>query len=164
MDSFASEAALHVSRFNEFAQRHALALKVAPDHICFKCATSASYEKLRELFEHESEYIFQSIISGRRIAYIRFKSPLATELGPIWFLELSDQKPDLSQLEGFDHIEAYPISGSYEDMVAELSKTETVVHVERPHHTTDDIDMGGGFLFRATREPLIEKIKRDEMN
>ena len=47
-------------------------------------------------------------------------------------------------------------------MVGELGESEKVVHVERPHHTTDDIDIGEGFLFRCTQGPLIEKIKHSE--
>lgn len=164
LSDFYNAAGVCIDRFNQFAQKHVLAGKVKADHICFKCASVDSFESIRSLFENESVYIYQSIISGRRIAYIRFKTPLNTELGPIWFLELSDQKSDLSQKEGFDHIEAYPIAGTYEAMVEGLRKTETVIHVERPHHTTDDVEMGDGFLFRATVGPLIEKIKRDEMN
>jgi hypothetical protein len=112
----------------------------------------------------QSDYMYQSIISQRRIAYIRFKTPLPTSLGNIWYLELSDQKPDGSQREGFDHIEVYPTRDAYVDMVEKLKTIETVVHVERPHHTTDDVDMGNGFLFRCSPGPLIEKIKADEIH
>jgi predicted metalloenzyme YecM len=152
-----------VERFDNFASKNALAGKVAADHICYKCGSSESFEHTRSLFEHESDYIHQSIISNRRIAYIRLKGGIATSLGPIYFLELSDQKPDSSQREGFDHIEVYPTAQPYEDLIAQLELFETVTKVERPHHTTHDIDIGEGFLFRCTTEPLIEKIKHSEM-
>jgi predicted metalloenzyme YecM len=119
---------------------------------------------MREMLENESEYIFQSIISGRRIAIIRLKQGIETILGTINFLELSDQKLDGSQSEGFDHIEVYPVGWTYEEMVRELEEVETVKKVERPHHTTHDIVLEEGFIFRLTQEPLIEKIKRSEMN
>lgn len=161
---FFDEAYKSVRSFNDFVAKHALIGRAVADHICYKCASPESFERIRALFEFESVFIYQSIISSRRIAYIRFERPLVTELGPIHYLELSDQKPDASQHEGFDHIEVYPISGTYEGMVNTLAKTETVIHVERPHYTTDDVEITGGFIFRCTREPLIEKIKRDEMN
>lgn len=149
--------------FNEFAQKHSLIGRAHADHICYKCGSRESFEKIRTMFEKESDFIYQSIISGRAIAYIRFKKGIETAIGTIHFLELSDQKPDGSQVEGFDHIEVYPTSLSYDEMVKELEKTEEVVKVERPHHTTHDIEIGEGFLFRCTRGPLLEKIKTTEM-
>jgi predicted metalloenzyme YecM len=152
-----------ISLFNVFVDKHSLRGRAGVDHICYKCGSKESFESLRQLFESESEYIYQSIISGRRIAIIRFKQGIETALGTIHFLELSDQKPDNSQHDGFDHIEAYAVGRTYDDMVEEFEATEEVVKVERPHHTTHDIDMGGGFLFRCTQGPLIEKIKSTEM-
>lgn len=126
-------------------------------------STAESFERIRKLFECASKYIYQSIISNRKIAIVRFEEGISTTLGMINYLELSDQKPDNSQKEGFDHIEAYPKEWSYEDMVHQFEKTETAIKVERPHHTTHDIDIGEGFLFRCTQGPLIEKIKSVEM-
>lgn len=84
-------------------------------------------------------------------------------MGTINFLELSDQKPDGSQIDAFDHIEVYPTKISYEKMIGELGKSEQIILVERPHHTTHDIEIGSNFLFRCTKGPLLEKIKTTEM-
>lgn len=153
----------YIALFNEFAKKHSLVGRAEADHICYKCASSESFERIRKIFENECEYLYQSIISGRRIAIIRFKKGIESLLGTIHFLELSDQKPDNSQREGFDHIEAYPVGRTYDEMVGEFEATEQVVQVVRPHHTTHDIDIGGDFLFRCTHGPLIEKIKNTEM-
>ena len=149
----------YITLFDAFAVTHNLVGKTLADHICYKCGSTEEFERLRALFEHESLFVYQSIISKRRIAYIGFKTGIETALGTINYLELSDQKEDGSQKEGFDHIEVYPTVGSYEDMVNRLAETVEVTHVERPHHTTDDVTIGEGFLFRCTRGPLIEKIK-----
>ncbi len=161
---FYTDSETYIQQFDAFAEKHGLIGRVAADHICYKCASAESFEHIRALFEHESEYMHQAIISNRRIVYIRLKYPISTTLGPIYFLELSDQKVDGSQKEGFDHVEIYPTAQSYEDTIAQLELFETVTKVERPHHTTHDIDIGGGFLFRCTEGPLIEKIKNSEMN
>lgn len=161
LDEFYVRATPFIGRFDAFVKRLDLVDGTRPDHICYKCDSSDSFERLRKLFESESTYIYQTIISGRRIAYIKMERTITTASGPIAFLELSDQKPDGSQRDDFDHIEVYPIAFSYEEMVQRLSKTEKVTTVTRPHHTTDDIDIGEGFLFRCTREPLIEKISRE---
>lgn len=163
IEQFYNESEASVKVFNAFVNKHNLTGRMVPDHICYKCDSRESFEVIRKIFETESAYMFQSIISNRPIAYIKLKMPIQTVLGDIWFLELSDQKPDGSQTEGFDHIEVYPTTFSYDDMIKELEKTETVVMIERPHHTTHDVELENGFVFRCTREPLIDKIKRDEM-
>ncbi len=163
IEEFYSESKKFVELFDTFATKHNLIGRAKADHICYKFDSKESFEKTRALFEVASVYLYQSIISKRRIAIIRFKTGIETSLGVINFLELSDQKPDNSQHEGFDHIEAYAVGRSYEEMIKEFEVSEKVVKVERPHHTTHDIDMGGGFLFRCTQGPLMEKIKSTEM-
>jgi predicted metalloenzyme YecM len=162
-EEFFDGAKKYIALFDAFVEKHKLAGRAAPDHICYKCGSRESFEAMRNMFERESEYIYQSIISKRPIAIIRFKQPIETALGLIKFLELSDQKPDNSQIDEYDHIEAYPLGRSYEDMVKEFEASETVIKAERPHHTTHDIDIGGGFLFRCTQGLLIDKIKSTEM-
>ena len=163
VEDFYEEAQKYIRLFNSFAKKHSLSGDALADHICYKCGSEESFEYLRALFEDNSEYIYQSIIAGRRIAYIKFKKGIKTELGTINFLELSDQKPDGSQKDGFDHIEVYATAYSCDDMVKKLGGSEKIIKVERPHHTTHDIDIGEGFLFRATEGALIEKIKSSEM-
>ncbi len=134
------------------------------DHLCFKCASSAEFESLRAMFEAESAFIYQSIISNRRIVIIKFLKPVTTILGDIWFLELSDQKPDKSQSSGFDHIEIFPTSGSLESLVEKIESTgQTLEKVVRPHHTTFDIAISGNFKVRLEPNALVEKIKVEEM-
>lgn len=134
------------------------------DHICYKCGSAEEFESMRKLFETESAFIYQSIISKRRIAIVRFTTPIATALGEIWFLELSDQKPDGSQTSGFDHIEIYPKAGSMEGLAASLEALgASFEKVARPHHTTFDGFIMGDFKVRLEPEALVEKIKREEM-
>lgn len=145
---------------------------VRADHICYKCGSHEEFEHLRRLFEMSGFYLFQSVISERRIAVIKLPRPILTVFGKILFLELSDQKPDGSQTSGFDHIEIYPLLRTIKGNP--LTGTENLlgcldirgVHFEKvvhPHHTTYDIQIENGFRIRIEEEPLIEKIKRDEM-
>lgn len=160
---FQAGAVQSIEKFNEFSQRHGLVGKTDPDHLCFKCGSKESFEEMRAMFEQESQYMHQAIISGRRIAYIKLKQPMHTVLGEIWFIELSDQKPDNSQVDSYNHIEVYGTQMSYDEMVAHLEESgANVVKVERPHHTTHNVDIGG-FTFSCTRGPLVEKIKSEEM-
>lgn len=162
-DDFYKKSEKYIDFFNNFSKKYNLNNKALADHICYKCESKNSFEKIKSIFEFESEYIYQSIISKRSIAYIKLKKGIETELGIINFLELSDQKPDNSQVEGFDHIEVYSNITSYENFVKEFEKTEKVISAIRPHHSTHDIDIGQGFLFRCTQGKLIDKIKKEEM-
>lgn len=162
LHAFLMNAMAYAGLLGRFATSRQLMDYARADHICYKCASPESFEEMRRTFESMSAWVYQAIIANRRIAYIKLKAPIDTSLGPIWYLELSDQKPNGSQEEGFDHIEVYPTDVSYNELVERLNKTDKVVKVERPHHTTHDIDIGG-FLLRLSQEPLVEKIKREEM-
>lgn len=138
------------------------------DHICFKCGDSDEFERMRALFEVHNSFMYQSWISGRRIAIIKLPDPVDTALLPIKYLELSDQKSDGSQVSGFDHIEIVPDGDvnyeSIEKFVEMLnSGGETFLKSERPHHTTYDTTLSSGLKIRIEPEDLIEKIARDEM-
>lgn len=163
LESFYSEASGLISKFDMFVEAHALQGLAVSDHIGFKCASKDIFEHMREMLEPESHFIYQSFISRRRIAIIKLKEPIETNLGPISVLELSDQKPDGSQSTGFDHIEFYPTS-DYDSLIEKLQGQGAALEkVERPHHTTYDINLDAGHKLKVTREPLIEKIRRDEM-
>ena len=134
------------------------------DHICYRCVDAEEFERLRAMFEHDSRFIYQSIIAKRRIAVIGFEPGIPTTLGELRVLELSDQKPDGSQTSGFDHIEIFPTQGTVDDLAAQLTGQGTHFEkVVRPHHTTYDAAISGTFKVRLEAEPLLEKIKREEM-
>jgi len=133
------------------------------DHVCYKCSSAAEFEAVRRMFEGSSAFVYQSIISHRRIAVVKFTPAVQTALGPIQILELSDQKPDGSQTSGFDHVEIYPTAGTMDALADQLGAAGTSFEkVVRPHHTTYDAVIFGSFKVRLEPEPLLEKIKRDE--
>ncbi len=161
---FYNQSENSVRTFNEFVSNNDLHAATEVDHICYKCSSSDSFEHVRKLLEHESEFVYQSIISKRRIAFIKLKKGIVTSLGTIWFLELSDQKPDNSQEEGFDHIEIIPTEQSVSEFAELLQKAGLKIEkVVRPHHTTYDLELPDGFSIKLSTEPLVEKIRREEM-
>lgn len=161
---FFEDAEPFLNLFYTFSKKIELKDKATADHICYKCDSMKEFESLRGMLEPESAYIYQSYIAGRRIAVIRLKAPFPSYLGDISFLELSDQKPDGSQISGFDHIEIFPAEGTIESLLAHLGDRNIKPHiVERPHHTTWDFPIHGTFKLRIEPEALIEKIKREEM-
>lgn len=163
--SFFASATTSVAAFDAFANDHQLTERAKADHICYKCGSTERFEAIRATLETESVFVYQSIISGRRIAIIRFREPVKTALGDIHVLELSDQKPDNSQVDGFDHIEIYPTHGSTDDLVDYLRGEHVVIDtVSRPHHTTHDTVLEIGFIVRVEDEPLLEKIRKSEMH
>lgn len=162
IEAFYEAAQPFIDAFNEWVSE--LRNAAVADHIGYKCASSEEFESLRARLERESSFVYQSMISERRIAVIKLTQAIPTLLGDIRYLELSDQKPDQSQVSGFDHIEIYPAHVSVDDMVDMLAlRGITPKKTVHPHHTTHDIHLENGFRIRLEKEPLIEKIKREEM-
>ncbi len=162
IDGFFAASEEFINYFNTWIESYSPA--ATADHICYKCSSNEEFETLRSIFEHESQFVYQSIISKRRIAVIKFLQPLKSSLGDIWYLELSDQKPDGSQTSGFDHIEVYPIEGSMDALADALASQGVAMEkITRPHHTTYDIFIEGEFKVRIEPEKLLLKIQREEM-
>lgn len=163
--SFMEEAERAVRDFSEWASE--LKPIATADHVCYKCVDAEEFARIRALFENSDSYLYQSWISGRRIAVIRLPESIATALGPIAFLELSDQKPDGSQQSGFDHVEIVPLS-RYDDKGSEMlaewcgARGTSFTKADRPHHVTYDAVLSGGLKVRIEPERLVDKIMRDE--
>lgn len=163
LEQFYQNAKIVMEKLDIFFEQTDLVSVVRADHICFKCESSEEFERMRALFENNSSYILQSIISKRRIAIVKLQTQIETVCGPISVLELSDQKPDNSQKSGFEHIEIYPIKNSIEEIVKIIQDKGIAVEKEsKPHHTTWDF-VADGFKIRIEPEALVEKIKREEM-
>jgi len=151
-----------VNEFNRWA--HNLRFAAVADHLGYKCVSSHEFEHIRHLFERADSFMYQSFISGRRVAIIKLPFAVHTYFGDIWYLELSDQKPDGSQYGRFDHIEIYPAFFTMENMV-ELVKRNGIYFTpsNHAHHNTFDVLLEHGLKVRLEPEPLIKKIIRDEM-
>lgn len=151
-----------VRNFDKFISDYGLRHSVGADHICYKFSSAENFERMRKIFEEENQWLYQAIISKRRIATIRTNQTLKTSVGNINLVELADQKPDGSQTDGFDHIEIYPTIITYDQLVSNLrGRNLEVKEIVRPHHTTHDITLGNGFIVRLTRDKLAEKIKSE---
>lgn len=162
VSAFLEAAKPFITLFDTWAERYEP--QAVADHICYKCSNTQEFEQLRALLETSAGFLYQSIISQRRIAIIELPEPLTTVLGDIWYLELSDQKPDQSQTSGFDHIEIFPVQGTVGELAMCLERQG--MHLERivrPHHTTIDGWIEKPFKIRLEDERLVEKIKREEM-
>lgn len=153
-----------LDEFDLFCKDIELLGKVKADHIGLKCSSKEVYELQRSYFEFNSRFIYQSIISKRRISIIGLMEGLVTSVGPLNYLELSDQKPDGSQKDIMDHLEIVPVGISYQELVDDLKNKKVVIkETVKPHHTTYDIVLPSGFIVKLSQEILIEKIKREEM-
>lgn len=150
--------------FDAFCLDSNLVGKVSADHIGLKCSSAEIYEKQRLVFEFNSRFVYQSIISKRRISIIGLLEGLPTVVGDLNFLELSDQKPDGTQKDVVDHLEIVPTSISYEELVSIITeKGYMLKETIKPHHSTYDVILPSGFVVKLSREMLVDKIKRDEL-
>jgi predicted metalloenzyme YecM len=152
-----------VAQFNSFCEKNGLIGLVQADLICIKCSDSEIYEARRKDAEGRSQFIYQTMVSGRRISLIKLRDAIPTAVGTIEYLELCDQKPDNSQDDRISHIEIVPISVSYNELLDTLKEKGIELKESiRPHHSTHDIKLPSGFSIRIYPEFLIDKIKRTE--
>ena len=151
-----------LAQFDEQTKTFAFMKHAVPDHICYKCKTREEFETIRDWYEEYGEWIYQTEISGRAIATIKLKNPFSLDIGEVWFLELSDQKPDGSQKGAWDHLEVKHEDNQYDWLVDQAGETGLdVIEKKRPHHTTHEVKLENGFKLVFTREMLGEKIKKE---
>lgn len=136
------------------------------DHAAWDCASQDEYQRVRQQIKDGGySYIHESLISNRDISIIRFHDTDAVDspYGFAQFLELADYKD--RQGSGWDHIEFYSSKRSLEELLAYLQVGGYEIQKkERPHHTTYDVIWSEcPIKLRLCTEPLIEKIKREEM-
>lgn len=139
--------------------------KVKLDHICYKCESSESYENIKSQLEISEKFTYTTMISQRRISSIGLRNPVDTKYGIIELLELNDQKPDRSQIEGYDHIEIMPLLPHTCESLSNIAKSKgyNVIETIRPHHTTYDIEIDR-YTIRFTSELLVDKIRSEMGN
>lgn len=136
--------------------------KIVADHICYNCENSARYAEYFEAYNECAVLEDESIIGGRKIAYFRLKSRIDTIVGDIIYIELCDQKPDGSQREGVDHVEAYVRSNAdLIKIVAGLDEVKPVVKKPRGDSFVYVFPLAPSFNLILTEIPLILKIEAD---
>ncbi len=147
------------------------------DHIGYKCSSNSEYKKMKNLFmsvhQKYAVWAHEAYISKRRITYVRLKIPFSidTDHGKqeISYLEIQDQKHNGSQISGIDHIEILPKEKVTQDLlIEELRLFQYDVKLGgKEHHITYDFEIpylsSKKLLVKIPKEPLVEKIKRDEM-
>ena len=161
-EEFYKKGEAKVVSFNVYTSKFKKLVAGVADHICYKCSSREEYEAIRLMLEEQGASFWQSYISGRRIAVVQLPNEFCTHWGPIRYLELADQKPDLSQESGWDHIEI--MASNYTEAIKRVEELgEEVQEKVRPHHTTHQIVLPNKFRFVFTREMLIDKIRNEEI-
>lgn len=161
---FMHGAVRYLTKFDGFAEQHRLRGYGTADHLCFKCGSHESYMGILEMLRHAKRYAYESIIGGRDITYLKLNRPLYSIVGPVYFLEISDQKPDGSQRNGFDHVEIYPSLGDMQSLVNHLRRNGARFgDGSCAHHETFDSERIDGLMVRIEHGPLIHKIVHEEM-
>lgn len=167
LNDFARSAIPYLELSDRFIERHQLGGRVVVDHICYKCDSASTYESMRTMLESDppSRYFYQVHLASRRVAYVGLREGLLARHGPVMCIELADKKPVHEDQLGFHHIEIYPVTMPYQDLVDELARRgETISLKSRPHHTTHDIMLPEGFMIRLTDRPLIKQIIETELS
>ena len=166
-EKFTVAATPFIQQCDAFIAKHGLDGQVMVDHLCFKCGSASEYEGMRAMLEvaPSTAFVYQVQLSGRRVAYVGLREGVVSSTNPIRFIELSDKKPGADETAGFHHAELYPTAFGYDQLIQRLEDGGEVIERQyRPHHTTHDLVLPGGFILRFTKRPLIEKIVEEQLS
>lgn len=154
-----------VFQLDNFCEVNGLQGLVKADLVCIKCSSREVYDARRNYYDMDSRFIYQAIVSGRRIALVGLKEGLKTSVGDMTVLEIVDQKPDNSQTDRLTHIAVVPSSVSYEEILETLKKNgANLEDVSREDgYTATDVVLPTTFRIRIEKESLLERIKREEL-
>jgi predicted metalloenzyme YecM len=161
---FFAQAGSALETMRLFIAGNDLATILIPDHLCYKCASHEEFLEIRSMLERESFYLYESWISDRLIAILKLKEPISTAFGDISYLELQDKKERSGPLSGFTHIEFYPATTTYETVLEKMKEKKIqIISDPTPHHPIHEVTLSDTFVFRLEHEPVIKKIKREEL-
>ena len=155
-----------VTQLEYFCETYGLVGLVKADLVAVKCSSGKIYEARRAQHEEDSRFLYQSIVSNRRIAVIGLREAIKTSVGDIGCLEILDQKPGGSQIDRLTHVGIVPAGISYDELISKLKEGgANVTEIERPHgYAACDVLLPTGFSIRVQKEALIDRIKREEIN
>lgn len=154
-----------VFQLENFCEVNDLQGAVKADLVSIKCSSKEVYDARRNYYDVGSRFIYQAIVSGRRIALVGLVEPIKTAVGDIGILEIIDQKPDNSQTDKVAHVAIVPAGISYDELVAKLKANGShFADASRPDgYTACDVLLPTGFSIRIEKESLLERVKREEI-
>ena len=166
-EEFTVAAAPFIQQCDAFIAKHGLHDAMMIDHLCYKGGSASEYEQMRAMLEATppSAFVYQVQLSGRRVAYVGLREGVVSSNNSIRFIELSDKKPGVDESAGFHHVGIYPTTSGYDQLIQKLGDGGEIIQRQyRPHHTTHDLVLPGGFILRLTQRPLIEKIVEEQLS
>lgn len=154
-----------VFQLDNFCEVNGLAGLVKADLVCITCSSKEVYEARRDYYEFDSRFIYQAPVSGRRIAIIGLTEGIKTSVGDIGILEVIDQKPDNSQTDKLTHLAIVPTGISYDELLAKLKGNGAQLEDKSrgDGYVATDVVLPTTFRIRIEKEPLLERIKREEL-
>ncbi len=152
-------------RFNLFLEQCKGSINfdlLAPDHICYRCATHESYKELFDDLSQKAKLRNVAKFNDRDIAIFELPLKFETPYGVIPLLELCDQKPNLSQKERFDHIEfAVKDKKQYWTVLGQFQKLyPNLIEKQSNDRGTFEIKIADDMTFIVQVEPLMNTIER----
>ncbi len=163
-EEFKDEAVKALSLYGVLAKEHGLSAFLSSDHICYKSDSHETFEEVRRMLELNSYYMYESWIGGRLIAIFKLKEGIAVEGDVFSYIELHDKKPSVDIKRGFYHLEMYPKGISYDEALDKLKAKGLAFEADpTPHHPVYEMLLSSGFGVRLEREPIMSKIKNEEI-
>jgi hypothetical protein len=134
------------------------------DHIGYDCATHQEYTDILEDLISQ-EFITEKhteVINSREITLVKLAKQVCNDYtrGIFEYIEICDQKPDNSQISGFDHVEWYYENNTHkhkkfisDDTYKYFSKQNNLEEFQRPDYSK--------MLFKVKLEKAVHIISQE---
>lgn len=133
------------------------------DHVAYKNSNTENYEKVRKDFGKEV-FIYESVISNRRIAISKFRDPVKVEGKIIKYIEIFEPKPDKITEDKLDHIEIISNNLDYESFVKIFEDSGVELTFEdKGYDRFYAFNTDKGYEVKLSDHKIVDKIYKEEM-
>jgi len=128
------------------------------DHIAYSAESSEDYEKLLPQYLAHGELIKEAIISDRRVAIIKLKTPVIYKNHSIEAIEIIEPIKGENAINGWEHAEF--LVNEYDSILNKYPNLSwNTTHKDRPEFSRIKLTLSNGMEIKFLNTPLLESAK-----
>ncbi len=127
------------------------------DHLGFSTVSKEHYETTKVKLQTLGKLIREHLVSGRRVAVFRLKTPIIYNEYSIDAIELIEPKKGESPTDGFEHVE-FTINLPFMEIVNRYPKLDwDTSSINRPDFPRLKLLLGDGKELKLNKTPILEE-------
>ena len=141
--------------------RHGLPLDLPCDHVCYRVATPARYDEIKQAMQPYGTLASEAVIAGRPIASFALHTPLVYGAQRIPCLELPSPKPGRDYAEGWEHAE-FATGAPLEHFIARYPHVPFNLRaMGKAHNPEISLEVDAHTAIKFHPEPLLTVIEKE---